>query len=75
MSQSCARWRGDIGAYLVDVLDSTEGERVTRHLAACAGCQAEYDELVPVRNWLRLLALAPGAPEPGPLTSRQRPRP
>jgi RNA polymerase sigma-70 factor (ECF subfamily) len=33
--------------------------RVSRHLVACRGCQADYDELVPVRGWLD--RLAPGA--------------
>jgi hypothetical protein len=66
MSHSCAGWRGDIGAYIVGALDGPARARVSRHLAACAGCQADYDELVPVRAWLARLALPGRRPEPGP---------
>lgn len=65
MSSSCAQWRGEIGAYVVGALDNPARDRVTRHLAACAGCRADYSELVPVRDKLRLLDLSPAAPEPG----------
>jgi anti-sigma factor RsiW len=57
MSHSCAQWRGEIGAYIVGALDGYARDLVTRHLAACAGCRADYAELVPVRYWLGLLAL------------------
>jgi hypothetical protein len=57
MSHSCAQWRGEIGAYIVGALDGHARDAVIRHLAACAGCRAEYAELVPVRYWLGLLAL------------------
>jgi hypothetical protein len=57
MSHSCAQWRGEIGAYIVGALDGCARDLVTRHLAACAGCRADYAELVPVRYWLGLLAL------------------
>jgi anti-sigma factor RsiW len=63
MSHSCARWRGDIGAYIVGALDGPARARVSRHLAACAGCRADHDELVPVRAWLDRLALAGRQPE------------
>jgi hypothetical protein len=66
MSSSCAQWRGDIGAYVVGALDSRARDQVVRHLAACAGCRADYDELVPVRDWLGLLDLSAAAPQPGP---------
>jgi Putative zinc-finger len=66
MSSSCAQWRGDIGAYIVDALDGHARDQVARHLAGCAGCRAEYDELVPVRDWLGVLDLVAGAPQPGP---------
>jgi hypothetical protein len=66
MSQSCARWRGDIGAYIVDALDGPAHDLVTRHLAVCAGCRADYDELVVVRGWLDALA-PPARPRPGGL--------
>jgi hypothetical protein len=56
MSHSCAEWRGDIGAYIVGALGGPARARISRHLAACAGCRADYDELVPVRAWLGRLA-------------------
>jgi hypothetical protein len=63
MSHSCAQWRGDIGACIVGALDGPARDQVTRHLAACAGCRTEYHELVPVREWLAVLALTePGLP-------------
>jgi Putative zinc-finger len=65
MSSSCAQWRGDIGAYIVGALEARARHQVTRHLADCAGCRADYDELVPVRNWLGLLDLTTRGPEPG----------
>lgn len=65
MSKSCAQWRGEIGAYVIGALDGFMRERVACHLAACAGCRADYDELVPVRDWLCLLDSTTGAPEPG----------
>jgi hypothetical protein len=65
MSYSCAEWRGDIGAYIVGALDGRARTQVSRHLAACAGCRAEYDDLVPVRAWLGRLALAGSGPDPG----------
>jgi hypothetical protein len=72
MSHSCAQWRGEIGAYLAGALDSGARDRVARHLAACADCRADYDELVPVRDWLGLLAFSAGGLEPGPANSRER---
>jgi len=66
MSHSCAQWRGEIGAYIVGALDDAASERVTRHLAVCTGCRADYDELIPVRDSLDVLALTAGMPEPGP---------
>ena len=73
MSHSCAQWRGDIGAYIVGALDGCARDRVTRHLAACAGCRADHDELAPVRDLLSLLALTTGGPQPGP--DAQQPNP
>lgn len=70
MSYSCAEWRGDIGAYIVGALDSHARIQVSRHLAACDSCRADYDDLVPVRAWLGLLPL-PAPPEPG--STRQQP--
>jgi Putative zinc-finger len=57
MSASCAQWRGDIGAYVVGALDHHARGRVTRHLANCRGCRADYDELVQVRDCLSRLDL------------------
>jgi hypothetical protein len=71
MSLSCAQWRGDIGACIIGAVDSRARARVSRHLAVCAGCRAEYDDLAPVRAWLGLLPL-PARPEPG---SPQQPGP
>jgi hypothetical protein len=65
MSRSCAQWRGDIGAYIVGALDGRARSKVSRHLLACTACRAEYDELVPARGWLGLLAPAGGL-EPVP---------
>jgi hypothetical protein len=65
MSYSCAEWRGDIGAYVVGALDARARIQVRGHLAACAGCRAEYDDLVPVRAWLGRLARAGGRPDTG----------
>jgi Putative zinc-finger len=62
MSRSCAQWRGEIGAYIVGALDSAGRDQVTRHLAACPGCRADYDDITPVRKSLGLLALAAGEP-------------
>jgi hypothetical protein len=56
MSQSCAGWRGDIGAYLVGALDGGARARLIRHLETCAGCRMDYDDLVPVRGLLSQLA-------------------
>jgi anti-sigma factor RsiW len=62
MSQACARWRGDIGAYILGALGPEAGARVKRHLETCPGCCADYQDLVPVRDWLSLLAAVGGVP-------------
>jgi putative zinc finger protein len=82
MSQSCAQWRGDIGAYVVGALGPAAAAGLNRHLRACAGCRADYLELVPVRDWLSQFAPAdgtpvrhpPGGPPPKPLRPRHHPR-
>jgi hypothetical protein len=56
MSQACAAWRGDIGAYVVGALSPQAGARVRRHLETCPACRADYQDLVPVRDWLELAA-------------------
>ena len=58
MSQACPGWRGDIGAHVVGALSPDAADRLTEHLRACAACQAEYQDLVPVRDWLSRLAPA-----------------
>jgi hypothetical protein len=64
MTQACAMWRGDIGAYIVGALDAEASVRVRRHLRACRACRDDYRDLVPVRDWLGGLVLA-GEPGTG----------
>jgi hypothetical protein len=52
MTQACAAWRGDLGAYIVGALGPQAIARVRRHLETCAACRADYQDLVPVRDWL-----------------------
>lgn len=52
MSQGCALWRGDLGAYVIGALDGEDRAAMRRHLAACPGCRADYEHLLPVRDWL-----------------------
>jgi hypothetical protein len=63
MSASCTQWRGDIGAYVVGALDDHANGRVTRHLANCRGCRADYDELVQVRDCLNRVDLPTAGPD------------
>jgi Putative zinc-finger len=58
MTQACAMWRGDIGAYIVGALDAEASARVRRHLRACRACRGDYHDLVPVRDWLGWPVLA-----------------
>jgi hypothetical protein len=58
MSRSCAAWRGEIGTEVVGALDPQTSRQLARHLASCADCRAEYDELLPVRHWLGMLSSA-----------------
>jgi hypothetical protein len=67
MSQACAEWHGDIGAYVVGALSPAEAARVLRHLRGCTGCRADYQDLVPVRDWLGRLGPADGMPPRPPL--------
>ena len=55
MSRACAYWRGEIGAYIVGALDEQDASLLFQHLAICADCRAEFEELVPVRSWLGCL--------------------
>jgi len=52
MSQGCPRWRGDLGAYVIDTLDKEERAAMKRHLEACPPCRADYKHLLPVRDLL-----------------------
>jgi anti-sigma factor RsiW len=52
MSPGCARWRGDLGAYVLGALEREEGAAMRRHLTACPACSADYEDLLPVRDWL-----------------------
>jgi hypothetical protein len=62
MSQACADWRGDIGAYVVGALGPVEAARVKRHVRGCAACRADYRDLLPVRDWLGRMNPADGMP-------------
>jgi hypothetical protein len=84
MSRSCPQWRGDIGAGVVGALQARELDRLNRHLTACAGCRADYNDLLPVGDWLAMLSVAdlvallstmPGEPELGAVDTRLPPDP
>ena len=49
MSQGCAEWRGDLGAYVIGALDREERTAMRRHLAACRACRADYEGLLHLR--------------------------
>lgn len=55
MSQACPERHGDIGAYIAGALDRDAEADVRWHLTMCSGCRAEYEDLLPVREWLGLL--------------------
>jgi hypothetical protein len=67
MSQACAEWRGEIGAYVVAALSPAEAGRVRRHLRGCASCRADYQDLAPVGDWLGRLDPTDGMPARQPL--------
>jgi predicted anti-sigma-YlaC factor YlaD len=52
MNQGCDRWRGDVGLYIIGALDIKESVAMSLHLAICPACRAEYEEMLPVRDWL-----------------------
>ena len=58
MGNACALWRGEIGASIVGILDTEARARLRAHLEHCEPCRAEYDNLVPVRDFLGRLAIA-----------------
>jgi hypothetical protein len=61
MSRACNDWRGEIGAYIVGALDHAAGVTVRRHLRSCSNCRSEYEDLLPVRDWLTRLSLTDGS--------------
>jgi anti-sigma factor RsiW len=52
MGQDCARWHDDLGAYILGALDAEHSAAMRVHLAGCAACRADYEYLLPVRDWL-----------------------
>jgi anti-sigma factor RsiW len=52
MSQGCDGWRDDVGVYVLGVLEAAERAAIRLHLATCPECRAEYEYLLPVRDWL-----------------------
>jgi anti-sigma factor RsiW len=79
MSQACADWRGDIGAYIVGALSAAGGAQVRRHLENCTACRADYQDLLPVRDLLDRAAPLDAAsrddlPARLPLEPLRRPR-
>ena len=62
--------RESLGAYALLALDDTERQEVEAHLASCADCRAEYEELRTMTDLLGDLppeALLDGPPEDGDL--------
>jgi len=66
MSPACPERHGDIGAYIVGALDLGTRADVRQHLAACTACRTEYEDLLPVRDWLSRLRLTPVLPRNDP---------
>ena len=52
MTHDCAEWYGNLGAYVLGALDGEERAAMRRHLAACAACHADLEDLLRVGNWL-----------------------
>jgi anti-sigma factor RsiW len=52
MSRGCDGWRDEVSVYVIGVLDSDERTAMRLHLATCPACRAEYEYLLPVRDWL-----------------------
>lgn len=55
-----------LGAYVLGGLSAADEAAVEGHLARCAQCRAEYDELACVPSWLDLLKSEGTDPSPGP---------
>ncbi|WP_139977904.1 anti-sigma factor family protein [Nocardioides litoris] len=61
--------RTDLGVYVLGALPPDEAAAVEAHLAGCAGCRAERDDLLPLADALGDLRRADGGPtrfEPTP---------
>lgn len=56
--------RTSLGAFVLGQLSDEEARRVEEHLASCAGCRAESDELLPVASALADVRRAGGGPAP-----------
>ena len=52
MNEETHAWREELGAYLLGALEADEAERMRLHLAECAACRAEHDELAPLVGML-----------------------
>ena len=52
MTQGCAEWRDDLATFVIGALEEDEQAAMRRHLATCLWCRADYEDLVPVRDWL-----------------------
>ena len=52
MTQGCAEWRDDLATFVIGALEEDEQAAMRRHLATCPWCRADYEDLVPVRDWL-----------------------
>jgi anti-sigma factor RsiW len=59
---TCYRTRRRIGAYLDGALDQETARTTAAHLATCAGCQQEADELRRLKGLMRR-TLAPAGPD------------
>ena len=55
MNHGCAEWRGDLGAYVIGALEEDERAAMRRHLTACPPCRADYEDFLPVLDWLTKL--------------------
>jgi hypothetical protein len=52
MSRKSDKWRPDVALYVIGALETEERAAMRRHLGTCPACRAEYEDLLPVRDWL-----------------------
>ena len=72
---SCERWKPVLVAHLYDEIDAAERAALTEHLAGCADCRREMEELAVARERIREVELdVPSAPRLLVLSSRPRAR-